>query len=131
VCPVYLKEILVDLIEDEIASATEGDALFQIDDVPNFAISVKSLRLPAAVNKSDSVTNLEHYSQSLKRCLMIECEERQADELSLCLARVDKTHGLQSKVCHKTRLIQIPDFQNSNRAQNSKYRHNCEGHIAF
>jgi hypothetical protein len=74
VCPVYLKEILVDLIEDEIASAPEGDALYPIDDVPNFAISVKSLRLPAAVNKSNSVTNLEHYSQSLKRCLMIECE---------------------------------------------------------
>jgi hypothetical protein len=131
VCPVYIKEILSDLIEDEIAAAKEGDVLATLDEVPNFAITVKNLRLPAAVNKSDSQTNLEHYSQSLKRCLMIECEERQADAVSACMTHVDKTAGLKSKVCHKSRLISIPDFQNSNKAQNSRYRRMCEGHIAF
>jgi hypothetical protein len=108
VCPIGLAEVLRMVLEEELSRARTGSKLHAIDEVPDFVIQMKAIRVPA-IDDADKrgLTNLEAYSTMLRRAPHIEVSQYEEEELSLLLLAAEHSGLLKQLVSSKCRLIDL------------------------
>jgi hypothetical protein len=79
-CPAGTAWVLKQCLEEELRRAPPNSPLSDVDEVPEFCITMKALRLNYTANRRDS-SNLEHFQTALRRAPTMECSVR--DEAAL------------------------------------------------
>jgi hypothetical protein len=79
-CPTGTAWVLRQCLEEELRRAPPNSPLSDVDEVPEFCITMKPLRLNYTANRRDN-NNLEHFQTALRRAPAMECSVR--DEVAL------------------------------------------------
>jgi hypothetical protein len=72
--------VIKQCLEEELRRAPPNSPLSDVDEVPEFCITMKALRLNYSANRRDN-NNLEHFQTALRRAPAMECSVR--DEVAL------------------------------------------------
>jgi hypothetical protein len=132
VCPVGLAEVLRMALEEELSRARVGSKLADIDEVPEFVIQVKALRVPS-IDSADKLglTNLEAYSTMLRRAPHIEVSQYEEEELSLLLLAAEYSGLLKLYISSKCRLIDLSMKRNTTRPDKLNKHKKVDGHMGY
>ena len=132
VCPVGLAEVLRMALEEELSRARAGSKLADIDEVPEFVIQMKALRVPS-IDSADKLglTNLEAYSTMLRRAPHIEVSQYEEEELSLLLLAAEYSGILKLYISSKCRLIDLSLKRNTTRPDKLNKHKKVDGHMGY
>jgi hypothetical protein len=105
-----LLKLVVKFLEEELASCIACGKLKLIDVVPEFALTVKPLRLPNANQRTanaSSGVNLEHYASQLRRAYHVEVSEFDVGEMDELVAAVESSKIFKSFISRKAHVLPL------------------------
>ena len=126
-----LVEMVRFAFQEELKSARMGSKLFEIDEVPDFVITMRALRLVYVdKKKKNDVTDLEFYAARLRRAGHIECSEHDVASMDLLLSACEVSGILRKYVGRKIHAL---FFQRDGDKTFDKmsFRIKVEGHMSY